>query len=281
MKEKMNHIEKKTHTFGNKAVKTCSYILEVRKRDKPDDPPFVWLLVDCEEFFLYDVNNEVQEAWISFDYKTFSYYDYSFSGQFEGGFSRIHHSNGPRVSLSSKTTTTKGDIIIRRENLQGHRIGTYFFNEIVKWAKQWHGANTNSMLLVKGDALTDEERTRRNRFYERFGIIIDFEDSEKRAGVSRVMPVDALTPVDTWTQNIKEISLTDFIYAFSHLQFELSEAKRAETNLLEVIREYRNFPFCSGLRLIGRSMIDAICSKWGARLFWLAVGALVLWINAF
>lgn len=59
--------------------------------------------------------------------------------------------------------------------LKGFRLGSYLFNEIVRWAiAQNRPGRIAPIGLFAGDARTEAARDRRNRFYERFGLRFDW-----------------------------------------------------------------------------------------------------------
>lgn len=109
--------------------------------------------------------------------------------------------------------------------LEGHRIGTYLMNEIVRWVLCWPEAIVNPVELVSWQA-DDENKERRNKFYEQFGLIFDYADQGRQAGLSRPMPAKMLTPVETWKQNITEHRMLDYpsamLYAEERASFELA-----------------------------------------------------------
>lgn len=61
--------------------------------------------------------------------------------------------------------------------LQGRRIGTWVMNEVVGWAKQWPNARVEPIRLQHAQASPDNKH-RRNKFYNQFGLRVDLETIE-------------------------------------------------------------------------------------------------------
>jgi hypothetical protein len=116
------------------------------------------------------------------------------------------------------------------------RLGTYLFDVIVGWAQQWKGATVNSIWLADGDGYT-ENRDRRNRFYEQFGLVFDYDDATKRSGRSRVMPIENLVRSDGWNKTILPMSPTKGIQAMMRRQYQLMSDIEAKTRALSGLED--------------------------------------------
>lgn len=94
---------------------------------------------------------------------------------------------------------------------RGAHIGTYLFDEIVRWAKQWPKAQVRQISLSEVDA-DDVNRERRNSFYEQFGIVFDYSNG-RCSGRSKPMSAQGLSPVapTVWEQDITEWGVVDFL----------------------------------------------------------------------
>jgi hypothetical protein len=113
-----------------------------------------------------------------------------------------YDSRTQRLSISSfHPNNGGGSLRIEPVRLRGHRIGTFLMNEIVIWGRQWPRAAVNPIRLFDADA-DDDNRDRRNRFYERFGFTFEYDDKDGTTGRSREMPASKLIPVWSWTENI-------------------------------------------------------------------------------
>lgn len=213
------------------------YVLEVRDQNKPENFPIAWLLVEREESRRMSEPAKVREASIRLSYEVFGP---MFSkgvrpfGTFSGGY-YVDTEGKPCVSLTS-SSGDRGAVHLDPVDLRGHRVGTYFMNEIVRWARQWPDATVRPVELLASDAGADN-KARRNRFYEQFGLNFDYHDDENRAGLSRPMAARNLTPVTEWEtptkvwKNLRVRDTRDFIGELlegrEQMLFELSDRARA------------------------------------------------------
>jgi hypothetical protein len=135
-------------------------------------------------------------------------------------------------------------------------------NEIVVWARQWPEARVRSIRLLSGQA-GEENLARRNRFYERFGLVFVYSDPEHREGVSKPAPAKELIPVTSWEGNVRERDpreyLAELLDEREHL---VAEASRRETfikNLSATLEEATRRPI-----------------RWAARSLWRGSQPIVL-----
>jgi GNAT superfamily N-acetyltransferase len=84
---------------------------------------------------------------------------------------------------------TGGFVVVDPSSMHGQRIGTYLFNEVIDWAKQWPDAVITPIKLVETDHVN---KIRRNHFYARFGFSFDFKDD-----IDRISCVNK----SVWTEN--------------------------------------------------------------------------------
>ncbi|WP_456304785.1 hypothetical protein, partial [Acetobacter fabarum] len=83
-------------------------------------------------------------------------------------------------------------------------------NKIVEWATHWPDAEINQIKLFAHQG-RGENKLRRNRFYEQFGIRFDYKDNTHAEGIARPMQARSLTP---WTQlpnNLCVMRLDEFL----------------------------------------------------------------------
>ena len=235
------------------------YVLEVRRRESPEQPPIAWLFVERVESYRKDERDDsVYEASIRISYELIGANPARNSGgrgYFCGSYSR-GFSRDPLVSLTSPSTA-KGAVSLDLPGLEGNRIGTYLLAQIVTWAKQWPGASVLPIELVEGQA-HEENKARRNRFYEQFGLVFEYTDSGKRAGLSRPMPVQELTceeADEAWKKNLRELDVRDYVGSIrrdnERLRFDLSAREQG----LEMLR-----------RDIARAEAQPV--RWAARRLW-------------
>jgi hypothetical protein len=187
------------------------YVLEIRPRTEPTAAPIAWLLIEREEHYRrYDPpkDNSIWEASITLNYRrivpTYAR-QRAATGSFSGAYSRPSNT----VSITSPTVGT-GAVFLDLPDLDGNRIGTYLMNQIVAWVRQWPDADVATVEVSSLQA-NGENKERRNRLYEQFGLVFDYTDDEHRDGRSRPMLASALTPVATWEENTTEHHLFDYM----------------------------------------------------------------------
>ncbi len=81
--------------------------------------------------------------------------------------------NNPSVKLSN------GDIRIEYDEHKNLGIGTIIFNYIITWAKQFENTRVERIKLSDVDR---DNKNRRNHFYEKFGIIFNYQDEKLTGG---------------------------------------------------------------------------------------------------
>ena len=145
-----------------------------------------WILVERKEELERDPRtNEVHRGKISVFYWDLSagtasdIPDGEFLGFYDKGFDDI--------SITSSSLSTGGYVRVDPPRLRGGRLGTYLMNEVVGWAKQWPDTPVREVTLLASDAGDPQNRLRRNRFYEGFGLEFDFTDKDKSAGIPSVL----------------------------------------------------------------------------------------------
>ncbi len=189
-------------TFSNEKTHAPEIqLLEIRSLDAPDQrEPCAWVYVRREEKCTrHPESKEVAEASITLSYQAVDVHAgrrTRIGGTFTGSYSQWANC----ISLTGLAPRGRGGIMLA-DGLRGMRLGTYLFSIIVGWAKQWPLAAVNSISLSEVDAYSDN-RLRRNRFYEQFGLVFDYTDAHCKGGRSRAMPASDLQQVRTWEQNI-------------------------------------------------------------------------------
>jgi GNAT superfamily N-acetyltransferase len=224
-------------------IKPRVCVLEVRDRIKPDGEPIARLFVQRQESYRRDDRGgQMYKASILLSYQTIEpkhSIRSRVSGSFCGSYSRGFRDGESSVSLVG------GALFFDPAELRGQRIGTYLMNEIVTWAQQWPEATVKPVELLPGQA-EEENRARRNRFYERFGLVFVYRDPDHLAGVSKPMPVKELTRVTSWEANIRERDprecLAELLYERERMAMEASRRDAAIKNLSATLQEARNHP---------------------------------------
>lgn len=196
--------------LDGKLAKPRISMLEIRDRDKPESDPILWLFIERQESYRIDEqDSSVCDASIRLFYEAIApdtpYYPRG-KGSFLGGYSR-GFGDEPSVSLTSDSFSS-GAVFLDLSGFEGQGIGTYLMNEIVLWARRWPEAIVCPVELLSRQAYP-ENKSRRNHFYEQFGLVFDYRDPERNEGISRPMLAASLTPVDVWAQNIREMDVRE------------------------------------------------------------------------
>ena len=223
-------------------------VLEIRDRAHPEGEPIAWLLVERQETYRRETpNGPAYEASIRLSYELVvekHSIHKAAKGDFAGRYSLFPEPGG-EVSLS------QGGTFLDLPGLTGQRIGTYLMNEIVTWAKRWPEASVNSVELMIGQA-GDENRERRNHFWERFGLEFDYSDPEHRAGRSKPMLAKDLNQVEEWVKNITELRMQDYLsevlYTRQQTLWEVARLNSAFNSNLAELRKAEASPIRWALR---------------------------------
>lgn len=216
-------------------IKPRILILEVRDSRKVDGKVIARIMVEREENVERDDDGSIWKARIRLSYRLLEAEVFASNGQgeFEGCYSGLDN----RISLATGSSVWEhGFVTLDLPRLKGQRIGSYLMNEIVCWAQRWPEADVNSIQLLAGQAL-GRNTSRRNRFYERFGFVFDYEDNGQREGESRPMKVSELRRVESWKENISEWNVVDCmnraLEAASAANSELVRLRRAVKDMVE------------------------------------------------
>jgi hypothetical protein len=142
----------------------------------------------------------------------------------------------------------------------------------VGWAKQWPSAVVNSIGLSEVDA-DPENRLRRNRFYEQFGLVFDYSDKLCKGGRSRAMPAGNLQQVEAWEKNIAVFKVHEHLARVLQenrkLRFDLEGRERAIDALNETLR-----------RQASRPVRTALSALWARHARWLLPMLVILGLIA-
>lgn len=239
--------------WGNQIKKPRILVLEVRDPKEPYEAMQGYLIVEREEkSSLHD--NIVSSASITLHYQRILPEKSRWDGGRES-FSASYSKASNAVSITS-AFMGEGAIYLGISGLHGHRIGTYLMNEIIQWAKQWPTATLVQLHLSENDGY-EENKERRNRFYEQFGIKFRYSNDERKSGTSLPMPVDDLIEVDTWKKNISEHCIQEFIAGLlsenRKEKYNIQALQRANEFWRERLREAEWTPFRWALQmLLGR-----------------------------
>ncbi|ENY6785113.1 hypothetical protein ACF1CY_002577 [Providencia rettgeri] len=151
-----------------------------------------------------------------------------------GDFQAYYNKDSNEVSLTNR------DVFLKAE--RGIRIGSLLMSCVIEWARQWPNAAVIPIGLSDIDATNNmsENKNRRNRFYEQFGIKFEYKDANKTSGRSKNMFVSDLVDNKTIFKehggSIKKIE--DFPYYFeskmSSLDREIQEKVFLQNKLKKI-----------------------------------------------
>lgn len=103
---------------------------------------------------------------------------------------------GGKSQSPTHVKISNGDVTIRIHALKGIGLGSYLFNRIVVWAKQFEPTRLIAPLHLTSGLDPDPQNTpRRNRLYEKFGIRLIFTDGIERGSSDPAMTIGEITPI--------------------------------------------------------------------------------------
>lgn len=219
-------------------------VLQVFDRDDPK-VEVAAVVVEAVEVRVHDSEGQLRSASLDLYYERIcpqGMAHLSGTGRMAGGY----NSQSNHVCLLRSSPGGEGGFFLGLPRLEGQRIGTYLLNRAVAWVKQWPAAAVDTIRLDRGQG-TGDNKERRNQFYEQFKIAFDYEDQITReAGLSRPMKACELETVDTWTKNIRELSLEQYLANltgdYAIVSAELGHRDRAVKDLVEESKARERHP---------------------------------------
>ena len=126
-------------------------------------------------------------------------------------------------------------------HLQSCGIGSVMFNILLR--EGWtYFSEAEAQLTIKEDA-NKENTLRKEKFYNQFGIVIEYDESGYANGYAKIKSFDDLY-VYTSFEKIIKLDLADVFIAkfknFNELNVEMNNLSYANENLLKSAREYQN-----------------------------------------
>ncbi|EHP44262.1 hypothetical protein OR16_04772 [Cupriavidus basilensis OR16] len=134
---------------------------------------------------------------------------------------------------------TNGYVIIEDRALRGWRIGSYCFNLLVRWAK-YHCPESDvaTIKLLATDATEEVNRTRRNMFYEQFGIRFAYTDMDGlRNAAGESEPMKARELVERSRDEFSNIEELDMPHAAAFSALLFPQAQRRVLELRQSVTE--------------------------------------------
>lgn len=233
------------------------YILIVRSRHDQSGKVVKKLLIEHVEKTEYDANGEVEKADLCVRYRVIGAalsagrnLTYKFSACYDG---RRGKSGCIRLTGSSNTGRA---IYLDPCDLRGNRVGSFMMNEIVNWARNWPDAQIERIHLSVNQA-SEDNKDRRNKFYEQFGIQFNYTDTTKAEGYSCVMQARSLNPWTKIPANLSVRSLGEFLdeqeKCLSTLNSTVDNNQKRIANYSSKLEDANNHPICFA--------VTTICSK--------------------
>lgn len=180
-------------------------MLEVYKNEISDEnSPFLFLILEKKEikssFEIYGLDT------LTITYRVLNIHESQASGWFGASYDK----NRNEFSIISDDYSS-GALFLDPKQIRGYKIGTYIMSQIIMWAKHnYPDAKLKTIFLFENQA-DPENKERRNRFYEQFGIEFNYENEEKKSGTSKGdILINQLNSVESWTKNIKEVTVPDY-----------------------------------------------------------------------
>lgn len=150
----------------------------------------------------------------------------------------------------------KGWIMVQPDECKGRGIGSYAFGKVVGWGKEnYPDYSPLSLELAYKDAEDPENRDRRNRFYERFGFEMRYDNPEKKNTGKAVIDKLALLGTHGALEKVDVLSLED---TFRDLLKEQGKNEETNRRLENVVRGLRDELNAAELSIRRRNMIIGI-----------------------
>lgn len=226
---------------GVRALKPIIHLIEVAPRPGATGD-IIYLLVERSESIEYVENSkEIHSASVQFSYQQVLP-NFSFKSSGNAPFTASYSKTRNRVSLTSSIVAS-GAVFLDPEGLRGRGIGTYLMNEIIGWVKSWPDAHVNEIELL--DETDEDNRLRRNKFYQQFGIQFEWEDLTKQ-GAANALPmlVNQLQQVDTFNSFIKQHNIDDFLGNLTDENYQLKLTnKHLQKEMKELYSSLFSSPF--------------------------------------
>jgi GNAT superfamily N-acetyltransferase len=207
------------------------YILEALHTDRPDGPPSDALIVERVETVCLCKDGTAADAQIRISFQRLN--SAGARGPNECGFFDGRYVRGFGEEPADLSLT--GGAVEVPYPLRGKGIGTYFMNEVVTWGKQWPDAEVRQIKLSPRDG-TPENKDRRNRFYEQFGLKLIFSDPEHRGGRSSVIKSADLNTVDSWMTRVRTRTVDEFISDLLQQTDALKRETSSQSGRIEHLR---------------------------------------------
>lgn len=221
--------------INDRRVKPAIYALEVRRPQEPSGGVTAIVLIERTSRFRRDDQGQMFDASVCLSYMCLEprFGRVMGKGKLSASYAGQHFGLGAMVCLTNESIG-KGAVFFDPIELRGHRIGSYLMNELVAWCSQWPEAGVFPIELLEGQA-HPENKERRNRFYEQFGIRFKYTDASRSEGMSEPIQVRDLIPLKGLPDNLRELGIQDtlsgLLTQIEHLQMDVAGKTRGIESL--------------------------------------------------
>lgn len=198
--------------FDKISIKCCDiksscdrYILKVKS--KKDN--YFYVLVEEHESIEY-LDGIIVSAKLKIKYSIDNFNIYSSRPIISSTYFDALYLNKSWIKSAS---ITGGALFLDPEEYTGNKIGSYFMNVVIKWIQKFENTPIDKIELVANQA-TNNNKERRNRFYEQFGITFSY-DKNRENGYSNPINSHDLIQTSNWKNNISIFSMLDVVEKLS------------------------------------------------------------------
>lgn len=230
MLENNNLHEKITLYLGDKAISCKRYFLKLHPGPKQLYP--VFMLIEEHETVV-NHGGQIKEAYLKIKYSFMSYRSLHSTMD-----DRVHYFDA--YYKPSGASLTGGAVFVDPAIYRGKKIGSYFLNVVIRWLQKFDDVPLNTIELVAHQA-TDENKARRNRLYEQFGITFNY-DKDGLAGLSNPISTHQLNTTDRWQQSILVLESDELIDTLLKLYVDSNDVIESLRNTENEINRARLMP---------------------------------------
>jgi hypothetical protein len=178
----------------------------------------------------------------------------------DGGTFEAHYEPSFRGrACDDRISLTGGGVMIPLNDHRGIHLGTYFMNQVVAWARQWPDVMVKPIHVSPVDG-SEENRERRNRFYEQFGLVFRYSDAEHCGGVSIPIPAGLLNLTGAWRGNITECPLEGYLGAAlrenERLTMDLQNARGSSAQWMDDFQRAKAHPLIWGAKTFLKNVFE-------------------------
>jgi GNAT superfamily N-acetyltransferase len=235
------------HSFGMPPV----YVLKVRRSTAYPGREMIFVVYREEVVTNFSCGTPKRRH-LHFRYREVTSHD---GGTFEAYYEPSFRGRAcdDRISLTGES------VMIPHAKHRGIRLGTYFMNQVVAWARQWPDVIVKPIWVSHVDGY-EENRERRNRLYEQFGLFFNYSDASRRDGTSVPIPAGLLNLTGAWRDKITECPLENYLDAAlsenERLTFELKNAREFAAGWMADFQRAKAHPLIWGAKTFLKNVFE-------------------------